>query len=214
MPSHGLLSHNTDRDKSRHAARRGITLIDLIAVTAILAIMALLVAPPIRKMHDGLELRLAAEEVAGAMRQARQHAIVHNTHVGIKFETDDDTGFVTMSLYRDGDGDGVKSRDIAKGIDPPESAAQPLTHVGAKVRFGFPTGAMPRNINGRGVIPRRQDPIRFNRSDIASFGPLGTATPGTVYLTDGSHRVAAVRISSHHGRMRIYYWSRMTGAWR
>ena len=205
-----VLSTNIAVRSRRHA----FTLLDVLGVLAILGVLVALSVPPLRKMHDAIELRLAAEEVAGVMRQARQYAVVHNVHVGIKFDHDKETGFVYMQLYRDGDGDGVRTVDIEDGEDPPVAAAQPLTHVGQRVHFGFPEGPMPRNIGGRGRIQRRQDPIRFNRSDIASFGPMQTATPGTVYLTDGSNRVAAVRISSRSARLRIYYWNRFTGVWR
>ena len=193
---------------------RAFTLLDILAVLAVLGLLVVFSAPPLRKLHDGLELHLAAEEVAGVMRQARQYAVIHNVHVGIKFHHDKDTGFVYMQVYRDGDGDGVRTKDIEKGDDPPVAAAQPLTHVGQRVHFGFPEGPMPRNINGKGRIQRREDPIRFNNSDIASFGPLNTATPGTLYLTDGTLRIAAIRISSRDGRMRIYQWNRGTGVWR
>lgn len=214
MSQKSTFEQPTNQSSPSRDSFRGFTLIDVLAVLAVLGVLVTLSVPPLRKMHDGLELQLAATEVAGVMRQARQYAVVHNVHVGIKFHRDEDTGFVYMQLYRDGDGDGVRTKDIEKGDDIPVAAAMPLTHVGRRVHFGFPTGPMPRNINGRGRITRREDPIRFNRSDIASFGPMHTATPGTVYLTDGSLRVAAVRISSRNARLRIYYWSRNTGIWR
>ncbi|MDA8015900.1 MAG: GspH/FimT family pseudopilin [Thermoanaerobaculia bacterium] len=193
---------------------RAFTVLDLLTTLAVLGLLVVFSIPSLRKIHDGLELQLAAEEVAGIMRQARQYAVVHNVHVGIKFHHDRDTGFVYMQVYRDGDGDGVRNSDIETGEDLPLAAAQPLTHVGQRVRFGFPDGPMPRTISGRGHIARRGDPIRFSRSDIASFGPMNTATPGTVYLTDGTLRMAAVRISSRNGRLRIYNWNRGSGVWR
>lgn len=196
------------------AYNRAFTLIDLMVAMAVLGVLAALATPPLQRMHDGLELRLAAEEVAGVMRQARQHAVMHNVHVGVKFTTDEETGFVFMHLYRDGDGDGVRNHDIDSGDDEPMSVPQPLTHVGRRVHFGFPDGPMPRKVSGYGTLTGRDDPIRFNQSDIASFGPMGTATPGTLYLTDGSLRVAAVRISSRNGRLKIYLWNRNTGVWR
>lgn len=196
------------------ATSRGFTLLDLLTAIAVLGILVVLSAPPLQRIHDGLELQLAATEVAGVLRQARQHAVTHNVHVGVKFHHDTESGIVYMQLYKDGDGDGVRTRDIESGDDPPVAAAQPLTHVGQRVHFGFPQGPMPRNIGGRGRISRRHDPIRFNRSDIASFGAMGTATPGTLYLTDGTLRVAAIRISSRNARLRIYYWHRATGVWR
>lgn len=205
-------SHESSSNRPRR--NRAFTLIDLMVAMAVFGMLAALATPSFQRMHDGLELRLAAEEVAGVMRQARQHAITHNVHVGVKFTTDEETGFVYMHLYRDGDGDGVRNHDIDSGDDKPVSVPQPLAHVGQRVHFGFPSGPMPRNVGGHGTLTGRDDPIRFNQSDIASFGPLGTATPGTVYLTDGSLRVAAVRISSRSGRLHLYFWNRDQGVWR
>jgi hypothetical protein len=48
------------------------------------------------------------------------------------------------------------------------------------------------------------DPIRFGRSDILSFSPLGTATPGTFYLA-GEDSQGAVRVTTN-GRVRLLLW--------
>lgn len=206
-------THSSMTQPPSRSARRAFTLVDVLGVLAIMGILTALAMPNLRKAQENLELRLAAEEVAGVLRQARRYAVMHNVHVGVKFHNDETRGVVYMQVYRDGDGDGVRSRDIESGDDPPVAVAMPLTHQG-RVYFGFPEGPMPREINGRRRITRREDPIRFNRSDIASFGPLNTATPGTLYLTDGTLRIAAVRISSRSARLRIYYWNRGTGVWR
>ena len=54
------------------------------------------------------------------------------------------------------------------------------------------------------------DPIRFGRSDILSFSPLGTATPGTFYLV-GDGAQAAVRVTGGSARVRLMVWR---GNWR
>ena len=113
-------------------------------------------------------------------------------------------GGVEWSLYRDGDGDGVLSQDIESGVDPRVGPARQLAHLGRQVRFGFPPGPPPRDPGDpRRRLDRLDDPIRFNRSDLASFDPLGGATPGSIYLTDGRHQLAAVRVLGVTGRVRV-----------
>jgi hypothetical protein len=157
--------------------------------------------PPLLQLAAGLRVELAAAEVASTFHVARAYAIQHSANVGLKFLVESD-GSVTWALYRDGDGDGVLSADIESGDDPLALPRTRLAHLGRQIRFGFPPGRAPRDPGD----PRRRlsgldDPIRFNRSDIASFSALGTATPGTVYITDGMHHLAAARVTGRTGRI-------------
>ena len=78
------------------SARRAFTLLDVLGVLAIVGLLIAFAMPNLRKAHENLELRLAAEEVAGVLRQARQYAVMHNVHVGVKFHNDETRGFVYM----------------------------------------------------------------------------------------------------------------------
>ena len=55
------------------------------------------------------------------------------------------------------------------------------------------------------------DPVRFGSSDILSFSPFGTATPGTFYLA-GDASQAAVRVTGGSARVRLMVWR--GGMWR
>jgi hypothetical protein len=48
------------------------------------------------------------------------------------------------------------------------------------------------------------DPIKFGASNMVSFSPLGTATPGTFYLA-GDRAQAAVRVTPGSARVRILF---------
>ena len=78
----------------------------------------------------------------------------------------------------------------------------PLTGGAPGVRVGFNPGT-PAPPPGRGML--EGDPIRFGRSDILSFSPLGTATPGTFYLA-GDGAQAAVRVTGGSARVRLMIW--------
>lgn len=193
---------------------RGFLLVEMLVVLAILAIFLAMAAPPILRMSGELRLRLAAEEVVAAMRLARATAVRRCANVALKFRPRSD-GRSTWALYRDGDGDGVLSKDIDKGTDPQIAPPRQLEQIGSRVRFGFPPGRPARDPgDSRAWLRRGADPIRFNNSDLASFGPLGTATPGTVYLTDGFGALAAVRVTGRTGKVKVIVYDFDEEVWK
>lgn len=182
-------------------AERGYQLIELLIALAISSLVLTLGIPPLLQLAAGLRVELAAAEVASAFHVARGYAIRHDANVGLKFQVDAD-GAVTWGLYRDGDGDGVLSADILSGADPQVMPRVRLAHLGRQIRFGFPPGRAPRDPGDpRRRLDRLDDPVRFNRSDIASFSPIGTATPGTVYVTDGMRHLSAARVFGRTGKI-------------
>ena len=183
--------------------RNGFTLVEMLVALAVLGALLALSVPGLLTMTRKLRVEMAAHELMSLLRQARLRAIREGTNVGLKFLLDE-PGRVAYALYRDGDGDGVLSRDIASGVDPPLGPIRELAHLGAHVRFGFPAGVAPRDPGDpRRRMDRLDDPIRLNRSNMASFGPLGTSTPGSLYLTDGSVHLAVVRIFGRTGKVKI-----------
>jgi prepilin-type N-terminal cleavage/methylation domain-containing protein len=194
--------------------RSGYTLLELLVALAVSALLLAVGVPPLVRAAGGVALRLAAEEVATCFMTARAYALRHSTRVGVKFRVDP-TGGVTWGLYRDGDGDGVLTEDIESGVDPSAAPVQRLAHFGRTIRFGFPPGLPPRDPSDpRRRLDRLEDPIRFNRSDVASFTAFGGSTPGSVYLTDGSARLAAVRVTGTTGRTRVLAYDPASERWR
>ena len=164
---------------------------------------------PVIQWWGELRVELAAGEVSGALQMARSYAARHRANVAVRFEIAED-GAIWHSLYRDMNGNGVRNRDIARGID--KRVRGPMLLAKGGIRFGFPSGLMPRAIGSRRRLGRLQDPIRFNRSDLASFSSRGTATPGTVYITDGQH-LAAVRVASMVGKVTVFFYDRSIESW-
>ena len=133
------------------------------------------------------------------LRLARSWAVVHDANVAVKFRTAAD-GTVTFTLYRDGNGNGVLTADINAGKDPQVEPPRRLSNFGRGVGFGFPPGPPPADPGSPGHSLTPGDPIRFNASDLASFSPLGTSTPGSLYLTDSRNRLVAVRLDNRAGK--------------
>ncbi|KAB2969200.1 MAG: hypothetical protein F9K18_01760 [Thermoanaerobaculia bacterium] len=195
-------------------ADNGYQLVELIVTVAVAATLIGIATPPLASAAAGLEVRLAAGEVQSALRLARAFAIAHDVHVGVKLRTAPG-GAVSWGLYRDGDADGVRTDDIDSGVDPLAAPVRALAHFGRRVRFGFPPGTPPRDpADPRRRLDRLDDPIRFNRSDIASFGPLSGSTPGSIYVTDGARHLAVVRVASATARARILRYDPGRELWR
>ena len=192
----------------------GFQLLELVVASSITLIVAALATPNLLRLSSALRVRTAAAEVAGVLRTARALAIRGGENVAVKFDVAEEDR-VSFRLYRDGDGDGVRARDIDSGVDPPVGPAQQLRHLGSHVRFGFPPGTPPRDPGDpRKTLGRLQDPIRFNRSDLASFNPLGGSTPGSVYITDSRQHLTVVRLFGATGKVRTLDYDREKEEWR
>lgn len=192
---------------------KGYTFIELAVIGSLLSMLVLIAVPNLVFWSGVVHVRLAAGEVAGFLSQARMYSIRHQSNVAVRFENVAEGPKVAM--YRDHDGDGVRSNDIRRGIDERIMLPRIIAMTGGRVRFGFPAGLGPRDPSdlGRRLV-RLSDPIRFNNSDMASFSPLGTATPGTVYLTAADRHLAAVRVNARSGHITILLYDSKEEVWR
>ena len=77
-------------------------------------------------------------------------------------------------MYADGDGDGLRARDIRSGVDARLADFERIGDRFPGVAIGI-AAAMP-GIAGGATLPAGSDPIRFGASDGLTFSPLGTAT--------------------------------------
>jgi prepilin-type N-terminal cleavage/methylation domain-containing protein len=194
------------------ASDRGFSLVEVIVCAGVLAAVLMLGGPPLLRASGDLRLRVAAAEAASVLRSARSLAVRYGAHVAVRFRAEAD-GRASYAVYRDGDGDGVLSRDIASGADP--LVRRPaLLGDGHAVLFGFPPGRPALDPGDRSRLLQPEDPIRFNRSDLASFGPVGESTPGSLYLTDGESRLAVVRVFGRTGKIRVLTYDFAARLWR
>lgn len=192
----------------------GYSLLELLIVLGVLAVLIVTGLPRIDRWSGQLRIDLAAHELVGALRTARAEAARRGNNVAIKFFPGKNGGRSAYALYLDGNGDGVRTLDIQRGLDPPIGIPRDLVHLGGPIRFGFPRGIVPSQPGyPRRPITRLDDPIRFNRSDLASFSPIGTSTPGSLYLTDG-HWLFAVRVRNRSGRVEVLRYDRERNLWR
>jgi prepilin-type N-terminal cleavage/methylation domain-containing protein len=177
---------------------RGMSLLEALVVLALISFLAALAAPSLRAYSVEAHLLGAGRTFKVEFLKARSMAVRSSVYTAIRFETDEQ-GF-SYSLYADGNGNGVRSIEIASGIDRKVAGPFPLDAHAPGVRVGINDG-VPAPPPETGILDTG-DPIRFGNSNMLSFSPLGTATPGTFYLA-GEGIQAAVRVTGTSARVRL-----------
>lgn len=190
---------------------RGVSLVELLTVIAIVGLMVAISIPSLHQISRKRELRAASAELRAIFRKVRSRAVARGSNSGVKFRMID--GAWHYGFFDDGDGDGVMNDDIASGIDPVVTPFRSVFGSAGKVRIGLPDISVRDGETGELVSPDAA-PVRFNRSTICSFSPNGSATPGSIYLTDGAHGAAAVVVYGATGKVRMKLLGDVAGARR
>jgi hypothetical protein len=115
---------------------------------------------------------------------------------------------------RDGNGNGLRTDEIADGTDPTLSGPQRLERAAAGVVLGFPdAGPVPRIPPADGWIDDLDDPVRIGGAKLLSFSPLGSSSTGTLYVTDGRLRLYAIVVYGRTARIRVWRYLVTRGRW-
>ncbi|MBV8517449.1 MAG: prepilin-type N-terminal cleavage/methylation domain-containing protein [Acidobacteria bacterium] len=189
-------------------SQNGQTLAELIVAVAIAGMLAGVVVPAFASLASEAALKQSVSRVTTLMTMTREHAMALQTHCAVRFQNIDGTWLA--GVYEDGDGDGVLVADIAQGIDRKVR--------GPEVLFAPHQGALPGFIRGgvRGTdgtwIAADENAVRYGTSLLCSFGPNGSASPGSLYLHSGD-REALVRTSDSGDWIRILYYDALRQQW-
>ncbi len=153
----------------------------------------------------------AGLDLAGELYRARSEAIASGANVALRLTWSG--GVYTYAIYVDGDGDGVRADDIAAGRDPLLRGPSVLGALYEGIDFGLLDVAIPEVPPGNGALAPHADPVRFGRSDIVTFTPLGTSSSGTLYVSDGRDAVIAIVVYGATGRIRTWRFDRDSWRW-
>jgi prepilin-type N-terminal cleavage/methylation domain-containing protein len=213
----------TARDRLRGA--RGTSLLELLMVMTVVAIASSIAFASVERSATAARETGAARAFAMRVRQTRLEAVRRSTGVALHFIT---TSTVPQfRAYADGNGNGVRTRDITSGADPPLGAAAALEDGLGGVRFAraadvplvgddadasTSSGSAGAASTAGGVEDDGAGAIRIGAAGLLSFGPTGSGTSGTIYLR-GPTRQFAVRIYGPTGRVRLLEFDPRARAW-
>jgi len=189
--------------------QRGQTLGEAMCIVALVGMFAAIGVPAFVSMNRRNAVRAAADELRGIFRSARAQAIARARNVGIKFTRDGAEWL--YATYNDGDGDGIRSDDIRKNVDRLVAGPVRLAQHQNIARISLPPVPIV-DPDGDDIQPD-DEPVQFNRSTICSFSPIGTSTPGSVYLTDGGGGVWCLRVYGPTARVRLLQYNAQRRKW-
>ena len=181
------------------ASETGATFVDLLAAVALFGLLAAMSVPLVTAGVDRARGRAAARYLAARVAAAKLQAVSRSANVALRFEQRD--GHVLFGAVIDGNGNGVRTADLADGIDrplePPIALAAHYPGVAIGLAPGTPAAA----------------PVQVGASNLWSFTPVGTATAGSVYIRGPDGTQWVVRVAGGTGRARVLRYEPATRTW-
>jgi type II secretory pathway pseudopilin PulG len=185
----------------------GYSLLEMLLAMTLMVIVGGAGVPLAHSSVDRSRAAGAAGYVAGRMALARLEAVRRSAYVAIQFRSQPD-GYWLQS-YVDGNRNGVRTADIAQGVDLPITANERLDFHFSGVEFGIQPGVT-------GIDPgpfNTSDPIQIGSSTLLSFGPTGSSTSGTLFIRGLRGTQFAVRVLGATGRTRIFEFNVGARTW-
>jgi hypothetical protein len=206
----GELRHGISTGRT---AAAGLSLAELLSVVTLLGIAVMLAIPTVAGMRSEGRAASAAREMAMTLHALRWKTVAQNRHHGLFFEELDD-GWAWF-VVRDGNGNGLRSSEVRNGTDETLSGPHRLEDRTHGVGPGFPQGeAIPAIPPRRGEIGNLEDPVKFGRSNLISFSPLGSSSSGTLYISDRANKLYGVVLFGPTARIRVWRYDTRERRWR
>jgi len=184
------------------------TLGELAVVMGLVATVTATALPQLQAGLDDARVAGAARYLSSRLAESRMAAIARSRQVALRFSVTN--GKYSYAVYVDGNGNGVLTSDIQRGVDRLVRGPEKLSDNFRNVDFGTQPG-LPA-IDSGAAAPG-SDPIRLGAGNSVSFSALGSATSGTIYLTGPSRAQYAVRVVGVTGKIRVYRYNRRSGKW-
>ena len=191
------------------ASIAGYSLLELMFAAALSVTLGAIAAPLLLAAVDDVRAAGAVRYVSTRLQQARMEAVGRSADVGVQFvQTPDGYAY---TVYVDGNGNGVRTRDIQGGLDQRLGSVERLPYHFAGVDFGVQAGLPP--VDAGGAAPGT-DPIKLGSSSILTFTALGTSSSGSLYLRGRRSSQYVIRILGETGKTRVLKFDPRAQHWR
>ena len=184
------------------------TLGELATVLGVFGTVTATALPQVLTGLDEARVAGAARYLSSRLADSRMEAVARSREAALRFTPEG--GTYSFSSYIDGNGNGVLTRDIQRGIDRRLRGPERLSDNFRSVDFGVAPGLPAID---RGGAPPAGDPIKLGAGNSVSFSSLGTSTSGTIYLTGRGGAQYAVRVFGGTGKIRVYRYNKARGKW-
>jgi hypothetical protein len=187
----------------------GYSLIELMFALGVMVMLAGIAIPQILAALDDYQAYGAVRYLSGRLHETRMMAVTRTVNTAMRFTNAG--GSYAYGVYVDGNRNGIRSADIADGVDPEIQRQERLSDLFPGVDFGAVPGLPSVE---PGSPPPGNDPIRFGSTSMAVFNPLGTSTPGSLYIRGRRDSQYAVRLFGQTGKIRVLKFNPRTRMWR
>ena len=177
----------------------GVSLNHLVFACATLGVICAVAIPQTLTTIERARGAAAARYLASRMALARAQAVSRSTTIALRFI--ESTNGVSISVFQDGNRNGVRARDIDLHIDRLIEPAVRLSDLFPGVEIGL-TPQVPGT-----------DPVQLGGTNILSFTSHGTASSGSVYVRGRDGTQWVVRVLGVTARARVLRYVPLSGEW-
>lgn len=186
----------------------GYSVLELVFVAGTIGTLSGIAVPQFLTALDNFRTAGAARYVSARLQRVRMEAVMRSADVAL--QVTQTAGGYCFGVYADGNRNGIRTRDIQRGIDRALGATERLADHFTGVDFGAIRNLPPVDPGG---TPPGDDPIRIGAGNLATFTTAGTATAGSVYIR-GRTAQYVVRIFGETGKTRVLKFDSRTRQWR
>lgn len=192
---------------SRLRTPRGYSLVELVFTTGLMATLSAIAIPELHAALDDYRAAGSVRYLTTRLARTRMDAIVRSSDVAVRF-IEDARGW-SYGIFVDGNGDGVRTRDIQHGIDTPVAPPERLSDHFPGVTFAVPVGLPPVESGAA----TDGDPLKLGAGNLLTFSAHGTSSSGSLYIRGRNGSQYVIRTFGETGKVRALKFDARRQRW-
>jgi type II secretory pathway pseudopilin PulG len=191
------------------SSQHGHTFIEILFVMGLITTIAAIATPEMLVRVDESRALGAVRYMSTRLYQTRMEALARSANTAMRFVTVGQS--YGYAVYVDGNGNGVRTRDIQNGTDRLIQEQEILPHQFSGVDFGALPGLPAVDPP---AAPPGSDPIRLGSGNMVTFTAIGSSTAGSLYIRGRRDTQYVIRIFGDTGKIRILQFDPRTRTWK